>query len=46
MIVVVSRTVIIKAISIPIIQNRIESEYHFLIILFFFFPFTLLELKK
>ena len=34
MIVVVSRTIIIKAISIPIIQNRIESECHFLIILF------------
>ena len=37
MIVVVSRTIIIKGVSIPIIQNRIESECHFLIILFFFF---------
>lgn len=39
MIVVVSRTIIIKAISIPIIQNRIESECHFLIILLFLFFF-------
>ena len=40
MIVVVSRTIIIKAISIPIIQNRIESECHFLIILFFLFFYS------
>lgn len=42
MIVVVSRTIIIKAISIPIIQNRIESECHFLIILLFLFFFLFL----
>lgn len=45
MIVVVSRTIIIKAISIPIIQNRIESECHFLIILLFLFFFIFIPVK-